>query len=728
MQRTLWFILGIYVLLSIACSVVVPLFEAPDENHHYFAAQQIADTGELPVASESVLSRQEAAQPPLYYLIASLIISPIDTSEAEKSLWFNSFVRLGFRESVINVNACVHTAAEDWPWRGFALAAHLVRFFSILLGLGTLVCTYASGRLLWPTAPERALLATALVAFLPQYVFQHSVVTNDALIIFLCSAALWQSIQLWLGGENLWRILALGLTVGLAMTTKTTGVLLVVFTTGLIVLLVWRSGKWSLLARDMGLLIVPAVLLSGWVYWRNWTLYRDVLAVNKFIELAGGDRHFTVRQALSDVDRVWKSSFAVFGWGTLVAPRWVYAIWNGLLALGGLGFLVGSVRALRERSIRRSPEKTSKTPFRERRLLLIPILATWPLLVFASWLQFMMRTPADQGRLLFPAILPVSLAVAYGLSQWHRRWAFPAASLLALVTAVYCVGFLLPQAYSRPALIDEVDIPPHATRLYHDMGLGLELVASEVGTWSARPGDSVDLVLYWRTQGGATAPALVSPEIVGREYTQIARLPKGYHGGGLYPSTLWPRDRIVREHVTLRLADDVTTPTQGRILVHLDGQEEYVEAGSIKVVPEVWPGPSWSIVARLGDGIALTQSALGMTTGARGEAVPVDLRWQISAAPGKDLTTFVHLGDLTQPPLAQADGPAIAGDYPSRFWEVGEVFNDQYTLPLPQDIPAGRYPVHVGLYDPDTGQRLPVWIDDVRQPHDAYLVGWITVE
>lgn len=728
MQRSLWLVLGIYLLLSAACGVVVPLFEAPDGHHHYYTAQQIAATKRLPVATEGALSRQEAAQGPLYYMIASLIVSPFDASEGGASLWLNPYVRPGFHDSVININAFVHTAAEAWPWRGFALAAHLVRFLSSLLGLGTLVCIYASGRLLWPAVPERALLATALVAFLPQYVFLHSVVTNDTLIIFLCSATMWQTIRMWIHGASPWKVLALGLTVGLAMTTKTTGVLLLVFTTAALVLWVWQKGRWGLLARYMVLLILPAVLMSGWVFWRNWSLYGDLFAIDKFVELAGGDRHFTVRQALAELDRVWRTSLAVFGWANLSAPWWVYAIWNGLLVLSGLGLLVGLVRMIREDMTGDDKETVSQNPAGGRRWLLVSILAAWPLIVFMSWLQFMMRTPADQGRLLFPAILPLALAVTYGLSQWHRRWTFPAASLLALVTAVYCVGLLLPQAYSRPALIDEADIPPEATRLDHDMGLGLDLVAGEVATWSANPGDAVDLVLYWRARAGAAPPALVAPEVVGREYKQIARLPNGYHGGGSYPSTLWPQDRVVREHITLRLADDVATPTQGRVLVHLDGQEEYVEAGSVKVVPRAWPEPEGITVARLGQGIALTRAALGETKVSGGEVVSVDLRWQISEAPGEDLTTFVHMGDPNQPPLAQADGPAIAGDYPSRFWESGEIFDDRYDLRMPPDLGAGCYPVHVGLYDPSTGQRLPVWINGERQPYDALMVGWLTLE
>ncbi|MEZ4515650.1 MAG: hypothetical protein R3C44_02035 [Chloroflexota bacterium] len=34
------------------------------------------------------------------------------------------------------------------------------------------------------------------------------------------------------------------------------------------------------------------------------------------------------------------------------------------------------------------------------------ILLGWFVLVALGWLQFMLRTPADQGRLFFPALVP----------------------------------------------------------------------------------------------------------------------------------------------------------------------------------------------------------------------------------------------------------------------------------------------------------------------------------
>ena len=141
-RRWLWLILAVYLLLALGYGSLNPLFEAPDEHHHYFTTQAIADSGRLPSTSDdgNALARQEAAQPPLYYILSALIIKPIDTAGAAESLWSNPHVRLGDANSPANINAFVHPPAEKWPWQGYILAGHLLRAFSALLGIGTILC------------------------------------------------------------------------------------------------------------------------------------------------------------------------------------------------------------------------------------------------------------------------------------------------------------------------------------------------------------------------------------------------------------------------------------------------------------------------------------------------------------------------------------------------------------------------------------------------------------
>ncbi|MBK9054907.1 MAG: hypothetical protein IPL78_29585 [Chloroflexi bacterium] len=92
---------------------------------------------------------QEAAQPPLYYLVGAVLITPFDTSGAREQVWPNRFAWAGDAAALANYNQFIHSAQEDWPWQGYALAAHVLRFFSTLLGLGTLICIYKCQIIVW---------------------------------------------------------------------------------------------------------------------------------------------------------------------------------------------------------------------------------------------------------------------------------------------------------------------------------------------------------------------------------------------------------------------------------------------------------------------------------------------------------------------------------------------------------------------------------------------------
>jgi hypothetical protein len=563
-----------------------------------------------------------------------------------------------------------------------------------------------------------------MVAFLPQFGFLHGAVSNDPLIILLSAAALWQLLQLWLGGLSRGKIVALGVTIGLAILAKMTGLLLLFFASGVLFLLTWRSSHWRHLMKTMALLILPVLLIAGWLLWRNWMLYGDVTAVNQFIELAGGDRGYGWRQILGDMDRVWLSFFAFFGWMNVQPPAWVYLAWNGLVALAGVGAVVGLVKYRQSLSFSRASATST--------LLFQPwtpgaLLGAWFLFLLAAWVRFMMRTPADQGRLLFPALVPLALALAYGLSQYRQVWIYWGASLLALATSLYCLAVVIPAAYTPPLTITEAEVPPTAVPFDVDMGQGLELVAVQLETKASRPGEWVWLTLYWRAYAVPPRGPVAVLELLGRQLTLVGKR-HIYYDGGLYPASLWPAGGVIADRLGIRLDEQMTVPTQVRLFLHVVEGTEPVEAGNLKVVPARWPARESSVLARLGNGIELVTADLATTTTHPGAGLTVHIRWQVTAAPAGDLTTFVHLGEPTQPPLAQADGPPVNGDYPTRFWAAGEVITDSYTLVMPPDLPDGRYPVYLGLYDPNTGIRLPLVSRGVRQINDAYLAGWLTVE
>ncbi len=57
---------------------------------------------------------------------------------------------------------------------------------------------------------------------------------------------------------------------------------------------------------------------------------------------------------------------------------------------------------------------------------------------------------------------------------------------------------------------------------------------------------------------------------------------------------------------------------------------------------------------------------------------------------------------------SQNDAAPDNGQYSTRLWQPGEVVVETVTLPVPPDRPAGLYTLHIGLYLPATGQRVPL--------------------
>ena len=92
-------------------------------------------------------------------------------------------------------------------------------------------------------------------------------------------------------------------------------------------------------------------------------------------------------------------------------------------------------------------------------------------------------------------------------------------------------------------------------------------------------------------------------------------------------------------------------------------------------------------------------------------AVSLALVWQAAPRAWADYTVFLHLVDAVGNRVAGVDGQPLV---PTSQWARGEVMSmeysegGQYAVPVPADLPSGRYRLVVGLYRDDNGQRLPV--------------------
>jgi hypothetical protein len=84
------------------------------------------------------------------------------------------------------------------------------------------------------------------------------------------------------------------------------------------------------------------------------------------------------------------------------------------------------------------------------------------------------------------------------------------------------------------------------------------------------------------------------------------------------------------------------------------------------------------------------------------------LLWHAETVIAQDYTVFFHIVNADGAIVGQWDQPPDAGETPTISWMPGAIFDDNYRIPLQQA--ALRRPIRllVGMYDPNTGRRLPV--------------------
>jgi hypothetical protein len=260
----------------------------------------------------------------------------------------------------------------------------------------------------------------------------------------------------------------------------------------------------------------------------------------------------------------------------------------------------------------------------------------------------------------------------------------------------------------------------------------------------ARPGESFQVNPYWemarplgREDEVMVWLRLIQPSPPADDLARgVVGLEDSYPGTGTSPVSLWPANQLLAGRQYVRVGVDTPAPMVGRLDVALydasTGEvlahpgEDLPTIGRVKVVPRRWPKVErGSLVAHFDCGVSLATYDLARRV-RPGESLSVTLTWTVQSRPGHDYTVFVHLVDDQSQVWGYGDGAPRQGNYPTWWWEVGEVVVDEHTMMLAPDTPPGRYRVVTGLYD--QGGRVPVHgLDGVRVRDDAVDLGLVEV-
>jgi hypothetical protein len=163
------------------------------------------------------------------------------------------------------------------------------------------------------------------------------------------------------------------------------------------------------------------------------------------------------------------------------------------------------------------------------------------------------------------------------------------------------------------------------------------------------------------------------------------------------------------KRLTVRQIEPALPVLEGDSLVRVGGFVQATDAATWTPIAPVIGAPLQPLDAAFADGLHLTGATLPATA-QPGANMPVTLFWRADAPPLADYSIFVQMLDATGANVAQWDGaPADAvSKLPASNWPTGWQGTHDLSLALPATLPPGEYTVIAGLYDWQTGTRLPV--------------------
>lgn len=255
-----------------------------------------------------------------------------------------------------------------------------------------------------------------------------------------------------------------------------------------------------------------------------------------------------------------------------------------------------------------------------------------------------------------------------------------------------------------------------------NFGNRLRLVGYSLVGEEFRPGDGVPLTFLWQGLGDLAECSLFlwfQDESGGRWGERVLVL------GGEYPGPIWERGQLVRDGQTLLLPADLPDGRYRLRMQVLRGEKPLsrlywllplgptFDLGTVELRGRersfTMPPTEHPLEFRWGEVVRLLGYDLEPTGVESGGSLNLTLYWQALSTMETSYTVFIHLLDEEGDLRGQRDSVPGQGTLPTTGWMSGEVVTDRYDIFIASDAPAGGYRLLVGMYEPVSGKRLPVY-------------------
>jgi Dolichyl-phosphate-mannose-protein mannosyltransferase len=420
------------VTLALACVILVflvlgaviasktPAYESPDEPSHvqnietlvsgHWYSMNAPCNAKYQGISLTTCSGDEAQQAPLYYLLFAgwqkVVGLPARAPYRGQANFLDGE----------KTGAFLHHSPADLRFLLW------LRLPNVVLGALTVLFTFFAVRLATPDA-WTPVIAAALVAFMPRFVFLSSFVTNDNLVDLLGAVLVFLALR-FSRAPSRWRMAAVGIVSGLLTTTKLSALPVALVVVVLAILVQGWRRRAMLMAVGYG----SALLVSGWYLVQNMVRYGDPLArkaTAHYLSLNGGLGTFLKPYTVTDPLRLifvqvpyrilhgfWYQSGAVnqFRWSWPVIALFCF-------------ITAGALAGLIHRQLRRET--------------LVPLVAISGIALLSVWVVAF-QTATYEARLAFVGLTAMAALAALGLERWRAPYRFllPAMGLVGTLVAI----------------------------------------------------------------------------------------------------------------------------------------------------------------------------------------------------------------------------------------------------------------------------------------------------
>jgi len=299
-----------------------------------------------------------------------------------------------------------------------------------------------------------------------------------------------------------------------------------------------------------------------------------------------------------------------------------------------------------------------------------------------------------------------------------------------------------------------LDLPPSAVSPTHPLtatfGGRLQLLGYDLPGQSFQQGEDFPVTLYWRVgqdpgEDLTLSIALVSSD--GRTVAENRESPVEW-----YPTSRWQSGELVISQHGLSVPPDapagpyqlqITLRTAGGRPLNVSGEMEQpilwglwsrrvtfsgetLDLGTVRIQerPRTFklPRVGHPLRADLGDEVRFLGYDLKSDHVPPGGFVELTLYWQAQRALDVNYTVFTQVLDANYQAAGQWDNWPRQNAYPTRLWAAGEIVDDSYRIPIDPHAPPGEYTIVVGMYNAETGERLPVTLADGQQVPERWII------